>query len=410
MSPPNNNGFGRRIVRFLKWAVPLAFISLVILLAILPQAIEVDLGEVSRGSMRLTVDEDGETRIRERYIVSAPLAGRLLRVELDPGDPISEEQILATLDPGEPDLLDPRLRAQAEARVKAAEASLTRARTQLENARVEAAMRTKAFNRIKELFEKGTVEAARYEMTECLHLGAQLNIGTAESAEKVAAFDLEQARAALLHTTADNHEKRSTGQNFVIQSPIPGRVLRVFEESSTVVAAGTRLLEIGDPSDLEIYIDVLSQDAVNIRPGQRVILEHWGGAKPLTARVRLVEPSAFTKVSALGVDEQRVYVVANLEDRPGETETIGDNFRVEARIVIWESDNALRVPAGALFRADGQWAVYRLWEGRAMLTPVDIGRNNGNEAEVLDGLTPGDQIILHPSDQIQDGASVKTRS
>ncbi|NNM29057.1 MAG: HlyD family efflux transporter periplasmic adaptor subunit, partial [Akkermansiaceae bacterium] len=371
------NNLGRRLVRFLKWAVVLVLVAGAVVLAFLPRPAEVDLGEVTRGPMLLTIDEDGATRIRERYAISAPLGGQLLRVELDPGDAVEKDDLLATLDPGEPDLLDPRLRAQAGARVKAAEASLARAQSQLENAHVEAEMLRKAYERGRTLFAKGNLSAAGMEEAECRHRGAQLAIRAADSAVKVAAFDLEQARAALLHTSGDEEPGHDGHPHFRIKSPIAGRVLRVFQESSTVVAAGSRLMEIGDPADLELRIDVLSQDAVRIRPGQRVILEHWGGAQALNARVRRVEPSAYTKVSALGVDEQRVDIIADLEDAPAEGETLGDGFRVEARVVVWESEDTLRLPAGALFRAGDDWAVYRLAGKHAELVRIEAGHNNG---------------------------------
>jgi HlyD family secretion protein len=401
---------GRRIAHLLKWVLPLAAVAGVIFLAFLPRAAEVDLGAVTRGSMLVTVDEDGATRVRERFIISAPLAGQLLRVELDPGDVIGKGDVLATLDPGQPDLLDPRFRAQAEARVKAAEASLARASSQHENSVVEADMRAKAHERSRVLFDKGNLSHAAMEEAECLHLGAQLTIRAAESAVNVATFDLEQARAALLHTDSDSAEGSPDEWHFTIRSPIEGRVLRVFEESSKFVTAGGRLLEIGDPTDLELRIDVLSQDAVKIRPGQRVILEHWGGVQPLSARVRRVEPSAYTKVSALGVDEQRVDVIADLEESPPDSGTLGDGFRVEARIVIWESANVLRVPSGALFKSGGDWAVYRRAGRRAELVAIDAGHDNGNEVEVLSGLGEGDEIILHPGDRIGDGTLIKPRS
>lgn len=409
MSTPSTPRSRPAILRHLKWILPLVLLAGLIALAFRPRTVDVDIGTVTSGPMLLSVDEDGMTRIRERYVISAPLAGRLGRVELDPGDRLKAGSVIATLDPGEPNLLDPRLRAQAEARMKAAEASLARANSQLEAAQVDSEMRAKAYERIRHLASTGNVAEVRLEEAECLHLGAQLNIRAAESAVKVATFDLEQARAALLHTTSENENGAREGQNFTIRSPIDGLVFRVFEESSTVVTAGSRLMEIGDPKDLELIIDVLSQDAVNIRSGQRVILDYWGGEHPLNARVRHVEPSAFTKVSALGVDEQRVNVIADLEDRPGPGETLGDSFRIEARIVTWETAGALRVPAGALFRTGDQWSVYRLVGGRAVLTAVEIDHHNGSEAEVLAGLADGDQVVLHPGDRIADGTPVAAR-
>lgn len=404
-----NNKFGRRLVRFLKWAVPLVVVAGLVTLAFLPRPVEVDLGEVTRGPMRLTINEDGVTRVRERFEIAAPLAGRLLRLGLDPGDAVERDAVLATLDPGEPGLLDPRLRTEAEARVKAAEASLARARLQVENARVEADLRGKVHERSKVLHGKGHLADAALEEAEARHLAAQLAVRAAQSAVRVARFDLDQARAALLHTSSASNPAGEDDWHFRIQSPVAGLVLRVFQESSTVVAAGTRLLEVGDPGDLELRIDVLSQDAVRIQPGQRVILEHWGGAETLEARVRLVEPSAYTKVSALGVDEQRVDVIADLVASPPESETLGDGFRVEARIVIWQAEDILRVPAGALFPSGAGWAVYRLSGERAELVTIEIGHNNGSEVEILSGLAAGDRVVLHPSDRIADQTLITPR-
>lgn len=407
------NSTVRKVSRILKWLLPLTLVAGLVVLAFVPQPAPVDAGPVRRGAMQLTVDDDGETRVRERYLISAPLAGRLLRVGLDPGDTIQPGDVLATLDPGAPDLLDPRARAQAEAMVKAAEAGVASAGTQLEARNVEAAQLEKAYLRNRLLHEKGNIADAAHEQSESAYLAAKHASSAAESAVQIARFELEQARAALLRF--DDSAAGAAGADpteswhFVIRSPIHGRVLRVHEESSRVLQQGSAIMEVGDPADLEMRIDVLSQDAVKMVPGQKVIIDHWGGARVLAGRIRLIEPSAFTKVSALGVDEQRVNVIADFDTGPAEGESLGDGYRVEARIIIWEGSDVLQVPSGALFREGSSWAVYRVSDDRARLVTIELGRNNGEVAEVLSGLSEGDQVILHPGDRVADGTLVELR-
>lgn len=408
----------RRIARLLKWFVPLAIVGALVAVAFLPKAIEVDVGEVTRGEMMLTVDDDGETRVRERYTISAPLAGRLLRVTLDPGDAVTEGQTLAILDPGAPELLDPRARARADAAVKAAEASVASARTQFEGRGIEAAQLEKAFERNRLLHAKGNVSDAVFEQAESAYLAARHAETAARSAVDIAGFDLEQARAALRRfdeggeggEELEGEGGEGAGWHFVIRSPVAGRVLRVHEQSSRMLQPGEPIVEVGDPRALELRIDVLSQDAVAVVPGQKVLVEHWGGDRTLEARVRLVEPSAYTKVSALGVDEQRVDVIADFETPAGDGVSLGDGYRVEARIVIWETKDALRVPAGALFRQDGKWAVFVMDGDRARLREIEIGRMNSDSGEVLSGLDASARVILHPGDRVTDQTLVKPRS
>jgi HlyD family secretion protein len=377
--------------------------------AFLPKPVAVDLTAARRGPLRVTVDKDGKTRIRERYVVSAPLAGRLLRLELKPGHRVSAgKTLLALLEPTDPSLLDPRARAEAEARRKAAESARSRASTQLDRARAAQELAHSEYIRIQRLSQ--TRSASTQELHEAItkERTATEDLRAAQFGVQIAEFELELARAALVRTQATSPGEAEAWR-FEIRAPIDGKVLRVFQESSTVVTPGQRLLELGDPADLEVEIDVLSADAVKVKLGARVFLEHWGGERLLEARVRLVEPAGFTKVSALGVEEQRVWVVADLVDPPEKRPTLGDAYRVEARIVIWEGENVLKVPAGALFRHGDGWAVYRVVESRAQLQPVQVGHGNGLETEILDGLTEGDPVILHPSDKIRDGGAVVPR-
>jgi HlyD family secretion protein len=377
--------------------------------AFLPRAVRVDVMTVTRGTLQVTVNEDGRTRIKERYIVSTPLGGRLLRVELKAGDAVEAGKTLLTaIEPTEPELLDPRTRAQAEARVKSAEAVRNQAVPLLERARTAHEFAHTELERARRLYQEETLSRQELDNAEQKERTTAEELKSAQFAVQIADYELELAKAALLRT-ATGGSGNSNSWHFPILSPISGRVLRVFQESSAVVPAGERLLELGDPADLEVEIDVLSADAVKIKPGAKVFLEQWGGDAPLLGRVRLVEPSGFLKISALGVEEQRVNVIVDFTDPLEKRPTLGDAFRVEARIVIWESDNVLKLPAGALFRDGDDWAVFVVAEGRAELQRVKIGQRNDLEAEVADGLASGARVIVHPSDRVRDGCSVKPR-
>ncbi len=418
----------------------------------MPQPVEVDLTEVERGTLRVTVDEDGKTRIREKYVVSAPLSGRILRINMDPGDEVvAGKTLLTMIEPRDPELLDTRAVAQAEARVKAAEASLRKIEPMLEDAKASQGYAEAELSRARKA--GNALTQAEIENSELLYRQSSEAMRSARIAEEIARFELRQAEAALVRSrpqavepqpikpaanmtggleklgdvtagdTPDstggndlNHESglengdtENGGWNFPIYSPIDGRVLRVMQESSAVVTPGTPLLELGNPSDLEVEIDVLSRDAVQVHPGDLVLLEHWGGKRPLEGRVRVVEPSGFTKVSTLGVEEQRVWVIVDLVDHPNERATLGDGFRVEARIVIDEAKDVLKIPTSSLFRVGGEPAVFKVVDGVAHQQTIQIGRQNGLEAEVISGLDEGDQLVLHPSDRVDNGVQVQKR-
>lgn len=377
--------------------------------AFLPRAVPVDVATVTRGPLQVTVNDDGRTRIRERYVVSAPLAGRLRRVELHAGDTVEHgKTLLATLEPTDPELLDPRARAQAEARVKAAETTRKHAEPLLERARTAGEFARTELDRAKNLFAEKTLSHQELDSAEQKERTAAEEFKAAQFSLQIADYELEQARAALLRTHPGGSASPDNWQ-FPIVSPIDGRVLRVFQESSGVVPAGARLLELGDPAELEVEIDVLSTDAVRIKRGTKVFLEHWGGDTPLLGRVRVVEPSGFLKISALGVEEQRVNVIVDFTDPPAKRSTLGDAFRVEARIVIWEGTDVLKLPVGALFREGDDWAVFVVERGRARLQRVRIRQRNDLEAELVEGVTAGATVIVHPSDRVLDGAAVQQR-
>jgi HlyD family secretion protein len=397
------------IPRRRKIGVPLVALVVVgaIAWALVPRPVPVDLGRVTRGPLRVTVDEEGKTRVRERYVISAPLAGRLRRIPLRAGDSVrAGETAIATIDPTDPSLLDARARAEAEARVHTAQATRRRADPDLERARTAHEFAARELERAKRLFETEALSTRELDDFERKERLAAEELKSARFAAEIAGFELELAKAALLRTRPD--VARETDE-LRIESPVDGRVLRLFEESENVVAPGTRLVELGDPSDLEVEIDVLSSDAVRIVPDAPVSFEHWGGDRPLAGHVRRVEPGGFTKISALGVEEQRVNVIVDLDDPPEARPTLGDGYRVDARIVVWEGADVLKVPAGALFRRGSAWTVFAVRKGRARLRSVEADHTNGVETEIRGGLEVGEEVVLHPSDRIEDGVAVTVR-
>lgn len=382
--------------------------------AFLPKPVPVDLARVEPGDLQVFVEEDGKTRLRDRYVVSSPLAGRLRRITLRPGDRVPAGQTLAVVEPADPELLDPRALAQAEARVKASKAALDKAGAQLKWNEAALELAETEYGRTQLLLQKNAVSKAELETRVMQKRTREEELRTARFAEEVARFELEQARAALLRTRpggigGDEHSQFEIPSPALPKSGVVFHVLRVLKESEAVVTAGTPLIELGDLSDLEVEIDVLSSDAVKIRPGARVLLEQWGGDEPLEARVRLVEPSGRTKISALGVEEQRVNVIADFPDREKIPAALGDGFRVEAKIIIWEKADVLKVATSALFRHGAGWAVFRVEAGRAVLRPVKVGKKNGLAAEVIEGLDPDDMVVVHPSDKVADGTQVWRR-
>jgi HlyD family secretion protein len=397
-----------------------------------PAPVEADLATVQRGSIRETVGQDGKTRIRERYIVSAPLAGRSQRIELDPGDEVDAgETVLAVIEPRDPELLDERTLREAEAAVRAAEARLARTTPLLEEAVANLEFAESDHRRAQEARARtpGAVTESEVENKEMVRRTRAALLRAAQRAQEIAQFELEQAQAALVRSrpSEDFSDAPPTGEgdgelqrapypqnangrrNLVIRAPINGRVFRVLQESAAVVTAGQQLIEIGDPLDLEVEIDVLSRDAVKIKPGAAVLLEEWGGDRPLNGEVRVIEPSGFTKISTLGVEEQRVNVIVDLVDPPHEREKLNDGFRVEARIVVAEADDVLKAPTSALFRVGEDWAVFVVEEGVARQRVVKIGLENGLEAEIVEGLAEGDQVVTHPGDNITGGVKVNPR-
>lgn len=377
-----------------------------IVVGLWPRPVPVESGVVVRGPMVVTVDEEGMTRVKNRYVISAPVAGQLRRIDWKAGAPVEAgKTVLAVLESSGADFLDARALAQAEAGVRAAESARDAAAAQRDRAQAARKLADSEFERTRQLRDQKVASAQEYDTAQIRAETAAQDARAAEFSLKVADFELQQAKAVL--TRGQPNPAGGTLPPLVITSPVDGKILRVFQESARVVPAGFALMEVGDPTDLEVRIEVLSRDGVAIRPGARVLLEQWGGDEPLHARVRLVEPSAFTKISALGVEEQRVYVVADFTDPIEQRPTLGDSYRVEARIVTWEKPDALHAPAGALFQRDGQWQTFVIDGSHARLRNVKVGRTNGVDTEILDGLQAGDRLVVYPGDKVLDGTRVR---
>jgi HlyD family secretion protein len=375
-----------------------------------PQPVAVDLGTVTRGPMRVTVDEDGKTRVQKRYMITAPVAGKLRRIELKAGTDLgglyARSLPLAILEPTFSPFLDPVERKKAEDRKNAAEARVEQTRELYKKAEQQEAFAKTEYRRIERSTSAGGTSRQELDEAELKLRVAERELVANRFAVQVAEFELKQARSALHPPTGPEN-----GAHLPIYSPIDrGMVLKVVQESERVVAAGAEILEVGDTQLLEAEIDVLTQDAVKVLNKAEVELVHWGGAKPLKGWVRTRE-SGFMKVSALGVEEQRVNVIVDFELPEEYRGRVGDGYRVEARIVIWKGENVLKVPAGALFRQGKQWAVYVRQEGKAVLRTIKIDNdhNNGLEAEVLEGLKEGDEVVLHPGDKVKEGVAIAPR-
>lgn len=389
----------------------LVLVAVLALLALsfLPQAVPVDAAPVTQGRFEQTVEEDGKTRVRERYVVSAPLAGRVLRIELKEGDTVAQRGLLAVMLPAAPALLDVRTEQELKERLAAAEDELRRTKAVVQRSKAALKQARIDFNRSRELAREHLVPPAQLEQSELAVTIQTKELEAAEFQDNVAGHQVDLARAALLQARR-GIDPKAAPDRLEIRSPVAGRVLRVLQESEAVVALGAPLLEIADPSDLEVVVDVLTTDAVRITPGMRVRIERYGAGQPLEGRVRLIEPSAFTKVSALGVEEQRVNVAIDLVSPPDQWKSLGDGYRVETRIIVFEQDQAIKAPAGALFREGEQWAVFVLDGNTARKRAVEVGHRNGVEATIAKGLEAGESVIVYPSDAVKDGVKVKQRS
>lgn len=366
-------------------------------------ALEVDVAQVSRGPLSVTVDDLGETRVHDLFVVSSPVTGNLLRVPFKPGAQVSAGAVLAEIQPVAPAPVDARGYAQIVANISALEAQLSAARAQVQQARAAARLAGSNFGRSDALLRRGFVSKAQYDAAKGELDRSRAAEAAAVQEQDAAQHSLQAARASLAMSSA-----APRGQVVKVTAPVAGSVLRVPQESNRTVVAGTPLLELGDPAKLEIFSEMLSADAVKVRPGASVLIDAWGGDQPLKGRVRLVEPFGFTKISALGVEEQRVKVVVDLVDPRAAWGRLGHGYRVIVRVALWSAPDVLRVPVGSLFRQGDGWAAFAVGkDGKARLVNVRVGHMNDEMAEVLGGLAPGETVILHPGEKVRAGVKVK---
>jgi len=376
---------------------------ILLILAFRPRPIAVDTAMVEYGPLSVTVDQHGVTRVRDRFAVFAPVAGQLERIDLRVGDPIEQSDTVARIAAPLPGLLDGRTRAQGEAYLARALAALEQVDAERDGAAATAQLAERRFERVRRQFAFDDVAEAEFELARAQALEARANLRAAEFAVAAAQHDVAAVEALLRDTAYDDESGVVT-----VTAPVAGRILAIHRRSAGAIGAGEPLLEIGDPTALEVAVDVLSADAVKIRPGMAVRLHGWGGAD-LDAAVRTIEPAGFTEVSALGVEEQRVTVIADLLSPPEAWERLGDDYRVEASFLLWHDDEVLQVPEGALFRHQDGWAVFVMDGGRAGLRQVEVGQRADLRAQILSGLDAGEVVVVHPADAIGDGSRIVRR-
>lgn len=361
-----------------------------------PLPLRVDTGKVEKGSMQVTVDELGETRSHDRFVITAPVAGRLARIELHDGDAVKQDQVVALIAPLP---LSIRERNEQAARIAAAGSQRRAAEELVRHGLEDLAQARRESKRVERLVKEGFMSSQVAEQARNAEVTIANEVEAARFRATAAAAEVRLAKSGLIAV------QDGADALFKIRSPVAGRILRIADASERVVAAGTPLLTLGDLGKLEVVIELLSTEAVKVKPGMPVILDGWGGSQSLKARVRRIEPYAFTKVSALGIEEKRSNVVADFVDAPRE---LGDGYRVNAKIVVWSADAVNKVPASALFRCGEAWCAFVVEKGVAKRRIVKIGQRNAQEAEVLDGLALGETVIRHPANQLDEGVRVKS--
>jgi len=377
----------------------------VLVMAWLPEPIAVEAVTVRRGPLRVTVREEGRTRLKDRYMLSAPLAGNLARIELRAGDVVGRDAVIARIAPLDSPLLDTRTRAQAEAQLAAAQAAERQAHASATRAELAWRLAERALQRARALVTRGAQTPEVLERAETEERVRKQEQTSADFAVRVAVYQVELSRAALARVRGQD-----SSEQFELRSPIQGRIFRVLRQSSGAVSVGTQLVEVGDPAALEITVDVLTSDAVRIRPGAKVTIDNWGGVKPLRGHVRMIEPAAFSRISALSVEEQRVNVIVDLDEPHARWAALGDGYRVEAEILITDVQNTLVVPTGAVFRHQNQWAVFAIRNNRAYLQRVTIGEQSDFQTEIKQGLHENEKLVLYPGDRVEDDVRVKISS
>lgn len=374
---------------------------------LLPKAMDVDLVSVFRGPLQVTVEEEGRTRLKERFVISAPTSGLMRRIDAKVGDPVKKGQTVAVLEPVWSQALDPRSRASAEADVSAASAALKAAQEKERAAAADADYLEKKLERIANLHAGGYVPTDQFDQAASEVKRARAVRQSAEAAVAVSRFELERSRVAL--ESFSTRKDAQVHHTIFLPSPITGAIFRIYRESERPVVAGEPLLDVGSTEDLEVLVEVLSPDAVRMKKGTPVLFRRWGGDTPLSGQVRVVEPAGFTKISSLGVEEQRVLVLADFLSPPDAWRVLGDGYRLEAHFVVLEVEDVLQVPNSALFRFGNDWAVFVADNGRARKRLVEVGHRNGFTAEIRSGIRENEKVIAHPDEAIDDGSRIQSR-
>ncbi|MEP1207671.1 MAG: HlyD family efflux transporter periplasmic adaptor subunit [Rhizobiaceae bacterium] len=397
----------------LTWTERIIFLLVVgavvygIFIAFSEQPTSVDLAKVSSGPFQVTIREEGTTQVRDVYTLSSPISGQLDRLELDEGDAVyAGKTAIASIRPLEPPFLNQRSQLELQSALKAAQSAVALAFVERERTRVALRLAQSAYDRAVTLSQKNILPKSQMEEAYNALQLQKAQVDSAKAAIDLRRAELESVRARMQQPGADAIVQVGTDCCVKISAPVDGVVLNILARSEQPVIPGTRIAEIGDPENLEVVVDLLSSDAVHIIPGMQVRLSDWGGEKEVQGRVRQVEPAAFTKVSSLGIEEQRVNIIIDPQDPPSE---LGHGYRIMANLVIWEGEDIVQIPIGALFRSDGGWAVFGVEDQRAVLRPLDIGNINDEAAQVLSGLKVGDEVVLYPNDSLQDGGLISPR-
>jgi len=397
--------------RVIKIILGISLLGLLIF-AFIPERLKVDMIQVEKGDLLITMEGEGKTRIHDIYIVSTPIDGRITRIESEPGDRVvAGKSIIANMYPANPQFLDRRSEIQAQADVEGARAALALANARVKQAKAELEFDLSEFKRTEELFKKHSISQSGLERAELSLKTLRAEVETSLSNQKVMISRLEAAKARLLQPEESDLKGNRDEEHcqICIHSPVDGRVLRILHKSEGIVPVGTALVEIGNPADLEVNIEMLSTNAVQVKVGDEALIKRWGGEQDIKARVRVIEPSGFTKISALGVEEQRVNVILSFIDPREKWQTLGDAFRVEAAIIINRADNVIKIPLSALFRQNELWSVFKVIDGSVVLQEVVVGQKNDRYAEIISGLAVGEQIISHPGNQVEEGVRVIER-
>lgn len=396
-------------VRLLLWVIITVVLILVLAYLFKPRAIIVDMAQVTKGALQEIISDEAKTRVHDVYTLSAPVTGHLRRITAEVGDPVERlTTVVAEIEPIDPDFLDPRSEAQAKADIKTAHSALSLAQAEVNQAQAELDFALAEFNRMRELRVSNSVSARELDNSERAYKTTRAALATAQAGLQMRVYELERSKALML-SPSETQTQHGSCQCVSITAPVSGRILKVLNKSEGVVMAGTSLLEIGNPEDLEIVVELLSFDAVKVEPGQVVNIKNWGGSQPLTGRVNRIEPIGFMKISALGIEEQRVNVIVDIISEYSRWARLGHGYQVDVEIVLWDGSDLLSVPVTALFRDQGKWAIFVVRDNTAQKKIVRIGHKNAFNVEVVSGLNEGDWYVSHPNNQIADNVKVLSR-